>query len=83
LGGRIRQRQEQRGRGAEGQRGRGAEGQRQMDLYKFKASLIYRVSSSTAKATQKPSLRGCVGEGEVKTWTFHSLSDIRLYLRNG
>jgi hypothetical protein len=44
----------QRGRGAEGQRGRGAEGQRQVDLIsEFTVSVVYRVSSRTARATQK------------------------------
>jgi hypothetical protein len=39
------------GRGAEGQRGRGRR-QRQVD-FEFEASLVYRVSSRTARATQR------------------------------
>jgi hypothetical protein len=44
----------QRGRGeAERQRGREAERQRGRGISEFKASLVYRVSSRTARATQR------------------------------
>ena len=49
--GREAEAERERGRGAERQRGREAE--RQMDLCEFKASLIYKVSFKTAKATQR------------------------------
>jgi hypothetical protein len=45
----------QRGRGAEGQRGRGAEAEAEADRWisEFEASLVYRVSSRTARATKR------------------------------
>jgi hypothetical protein len=48
-----RQRQRQRGREVERQRGREAERQRGRRISEFNASLVYRVSSRTARATQR------------------------------
>jgi hypothetical protein len=47
--------------------------QRQVDLYELEASLVYRVSSRTARATQKPYTciytymldRTCSGKAEI------------------
>jgi hypothetical protein len=52
---RQRQRQRQRGREAERQRGRETEeaGGRGRGISEFKASLVYRVSSRTARAIQR------------------------------
>jgi hypothetical protein len=42
--------------------------QRQVDLYEFKASLVYRVSSRTARATQRnPVLKNKSNKNKAST----------------
>jgi hypothetical protein len=54
----------QRGRGAEGQRGRGAEGRW---ISEFEASLVYRVSSRTARVIQRNPSRKTKNKNKTKT----------------
>jgi hypothetical protein len=45
------------------------EGQRQADLYEFETSLVYRVSSRTAKAKQRNTLSLKTKQNKTKTTT--------------